>query len=341
MSDSRMEQGKLNPEIAGLRQSLEHSSKFHTRLLDAVQEAVIATDLTGRVLYWNRFAEALYGWSSEEALDRNVLELKATNDSQAEAENLLETLRAGRTWSGEILLRRKNGTTFPGHVSEGPLLDDGGKLIGIVGISYDITPKKMAEEKQNLLVRELHHRVKNTLSTVQAIMTITAQSALSVREFKTTFMGRVAALARTHVLLTEDQWQSASFFDLLRAELEPYDDGTGRRVVLEGPGTLLPSEIAVPLGMAVHELTANAAKHGSLGDPKGSLVVRWLEINQGQRYLCWDWKEHDGPPVQLPTEEGLGTQLLRRLLTAQKGADVRIDFEQDGLHVFVSLPLPG
>jgi PAS domain S-box-containing protein len=339
MSDLSLEYGKLNSEVTGLRQRLEHSPRFHARLLDAVQEAVIATDLTGRVLYWNRFAEALYGWSAEEALGRNVLELKAACNSQAEAEKVLETVREGGTWSGEIVLRRKDGTTFPAHVSDAPLQDGEGDLIGIVEISYDITPRKAAEQKQILLIRELHHRVKNTLCIVQAIMSTTARSTLSVQEFQDAFMGRVAALAKTHVLLTEDQSQSASFLDLLRGELEPYYDGTGRRIILEGPQVLLPSDIAVPLGMAVHELTTNAAKHGALREPKGSVVVRWNEIKQDQRYLSWDWNEHNGPPVELPNDEGFGTQLVYRLLTAQTGAEVRIDFDPGGLHVFVSVPL--
>ena len=329
-----------NSDINRLRRTLEHSPTFHARLLDAVQEAVIATDLTGRVLYWNRFAETLYGWSADEAFGRNVLELTASAGSQAEAEAVMEILRAGGTWTGELYLQRKDGSTFPAQVSDGPIQNSRDELIGIVGISYDITPRKTAEEKQTLLIRELHHRVKNTLSTVQAIMTTTARSSLTVEEFQKAFMGRVAALAKTHMLLTDDQWQSASFFDLLRTELEPYDNGSGRRIVLEGPRILLPSEIAVPLAMAVHELATNAAKYGAFRNPEGSLVVRWREVHKAQRYLAWDWNEHDGPPVDSPPSEGFGTKLLRRLL-AQTGAEVSVNFERGGLHVAVSVPLQG
>jgi hypothetical protein len=107
----------------------------------------------------------------------------------------MEILRAGGTWTGELYLQRKDGSTFPAQVSDGPIQNSRDELIGIVGISYDITPRKTAEEKQTLLIRELHHRVKNTLSTVQAIMTTTARSSLTVEEFQKAFMGRVAALA--------------------------------------------------------------------------------------------------------------------------------------------------
>jgi PAS domain S-box-containing protein len=320
--------------------SLLQTQPFHTRLLDQVQEAVIATDLAGRVVYWNRFAEMLYGWSAEEAIGRNVVELNGSPEARVDAENVMNVLRHGGMWSGEITLKRRDGTTFPAHVSDGPLYDEAGSLIGIVGISYDITPRRQAEERQALLIRELHHRVKNTLSTVQAVLSITARHAESAEDFQASFSGRIEALTRTHMLLTENQWQLVSFGDLLRLELEPYDHGTVKRVVLEGPPVYLPSQVAVPVGMAIHELTTNATKHGALSDPKGSVVVRWREIIEDTRKLCWDWNEHDGPPVEMPTREGFGTKILRRLLTAQMGADVRLEFETDGLHVFVSLPLP-
>jgi PAS domain S-box-containing protein len=312
---------------------------FHKRLLDQVQEAVIATDLSGRIIYWNHFAETLYGWSAEEAIGRLVVELTPSIDAQRDAQSIMNVVRQGGTWSGEMVLKRRDGTTFPAHVSDGPLFNEAGELIGIVGISYDITPRKQAEQKQTLLIRELHHRVKNSLSTVQAVLGITARGASSLEQFQEAFSGRIDALAKTHMLLTDDQWQTVAFKDLLYTELKPYDDGTGTRIVLQGPLVYLSSQIAVPVAMAIHELTTNAAKHGALSDPKGCVVVRWRDITEGVRKLCWDWNEHDGPPVELPTLEGFGSKILRRLLTAQTGAEVSIESEPDGLHVFVSLPL--
>ena len=105
----------------------------------------------------------------------------------------------------------------------------------IVGISYDISERKQAEEKQALLVRELQHRVKNTLTTVQAIMGSTAREAQTMEQFQQAFTARIASLARTHSLLTDAKWQSVSFRELLGAELEPYDDGSEKRIILSGP----------------------------------------------------------------------------------------------------------
>ena len=342
-------QAELEAEIDRLRDLLEREKldsrrgedqvRFQARLLDAVHEAVIATDPSGVVLYWNRFAEGLYGWTAEEAVGRNILELTPAEEVVGDAEAALARLRRGEPWSGEITLRRRDGTTFCGHVSDAPVYDEAGRLVAIVGISYDITERKEAEAKQALLVRELHHRVKNTLTTVQAIMGSTARATETTEDFQRAFTARIASLARTHSLLTEAKWQSVAFGDLLRAELEPYDDGSEHRITLAGPPVELSSELAVPIGMAVHELTTNAAKHGALGELGGRVEVRWSVKNEDVRQLCWVWNEHDGPPVELPTREGFGSRLLKRVLTVQTGADVKIDFDPDGLRVTVALPL--
>ena len=169
----------------------EEQIRFQARLLDAVHEAVIATDPSGIVLYWNHFAEGLYGWTAEEAVGRNILELTPAEEDLRDAEAVLARLRRGEPWSGEITLRRRDGSSFPGHVSDAPVYDDAGRLIAIVGISYNISERKEAEEKQALLVRELHHRVKNTLTTVQAIMGSTARASNSTEEFQQAFTARI------------------------------------------------------------------------------------------------------------------------------------------------------
>ena len=150
-----------------------------------------------------------------------------------------------------------------------------GSAAGMIGIVQDITARKHAQERQRLLIRELHHRVKNTLATVQAVVSSTARTATSIDEFYQGFVGRIVSLARTHNLLTEDDWQNASLGEIVRNELGPYENAGGRRVRVEGPFVELPSEAAVPIGMAVHELTTNAAKHGALATPGGRVAVTW------------------------------------------------------------------
>lgn len=125
----------------------------------------------------------------------------------------------------------------------------------------------------------------------------------------------------------------------LRAELEPY--GERGRLTLDGPEVALPSELAVPVGMALHELTTNALRHGSLADPNGRLQVTWwVEEGTAGRALRWDWSEHDGPPVGHPTREGFGARLLNKVLSAQTGAEVDVAFAADGIRVSIRMPLP-
>ncbi len=200
---------------------------------------------------------------------------------------------------------------------------------------------KQAQEQQHLLIRELHHRVKNTLATVQSIMGSTARNAASIEEFQNTFTGRIISLAKTHSLLTEERWQSVSLRALVCLELEPYDNAAGTRIRIKGPDVELPPELAVPLGMAIHELTTNAVKYGALSDVTGVMEVTWeLLTFDGRKTLDLKWIERNGPPVTAPTRKGFGSRLLERVLTTQIKADVTTDYRPDGLHARILIPLP-
>ncbi len=216
-----------------------------------------------------------------------------------------------------------------------------GTLSGMAGVIQDITDRKHAEERQHLLIRELHHRVKNTLATVQAIVGSTARTATSIDEFYQGFVGRIVSLARTHNLLTEDLWQKAALEELVQTELGPYEDEARNRIIVEGPHVELPSEAAVPIGMAIHELTTNAAKHGALSTFGGQVEARWrIEPGMERPMLHFTWRENGGPRVTSPARQGFGSRLLQRVLTTQLQADVKMDFHEDGLHFTMILPIP-
>jgi two-component sensor histidine kinase len=210
----------------------------------------------------------------------------------------------------------------------------------MIGIVQDITARKRDEERQHLLIRELHHRVKNTLATVQAIVGSTARTSATIDEFYKAFVGRIVSMAHTHSLLTDDEWQRANLRDLLADELRPYDEN-GERVRLDGPAVELSSDLAVPIGMAIHELTTNAAKYGSLSQRGGRVEVGWtVERKEDGRRLRLQWVERGGPPVEPPQRQGFGSRLLQRVLTTQLQAEVSIDFEPEGLRLLMAAPLP-
>jgi two-component sensor histidine kinase len=223
-----------------------------------------------------------------------------------------------------------------------PVRDADGAVSGIFVQGSDVTDQVRGEEQQQLLIRELHHRVKNTLATVQAILGSTARSSLSIADFHEAFSGRLMALAKTHSILTDNDRQVVTVLELLQLELEPYDDASGRRVKLAGPDIGLPVKLAVPVGMAIHELTTNAAKYGALSDLGGVLSVTWqIEGAGAERSLRLEWVEANGPPVSPPTREGFGSRLLNKALATQAGAKVEMKFALEGLRATVLLPIDG
>ncbi|MFN2510468.1 MAG: PAS domain S-box protein [Pyrinomonadaceae bacterium] len=141
------------------RKLREEEIRFQAHLLSAVEQAVIATDLKGRIIYWNGFAEFLYGWSSDEALGSNIMDLTPAADAREMGEEILTTLLTGKSWSGEFLTKRKDGSSFPAQVTDSPIFDQDGELIGIVGVSVDATDRKLAEaERERLLASERQAR---------------------------------------------------------------------------------------------------------------------------------------------------------------------------------------
>jgi two-component sensor histidine kinase len=176
------------------------------------------------------------------------------------------------------------------------------QVMTLLELRRSLAAHAASEERQNLLIRELHHRVRNTLATVQAMLGATARSTSSADEFYRSFTGRIASLARTHAMITGDNGQAASLRDLLWSELEAFDDSSHKRVKLQGPDILLPSAVAVPFGMAFHELTINAVKFGALSVAHGHVEVRWdIQADTDLEILHIEWVEQGGPAVKEPT----------------------------------------
>jgi diguanylate cyclase (GGDEF)-like protein/PAS domain S-box-containing protein len=126
--------------------SSSNENHFHAYLLNAVGQAIIATDPLGKIIYWNRAAQEMYGWSAEEAVGRSIVEVTPSEDLAEQAEEIMGELIAGRSWTGEFVVQRKDGTTFPALVTDTPVYDEQGNLVGIIGVSTDITEIKQTEE---------------------------------------------------------------------------------------------------------------------------------------------------------------------------------------------------
>jgi two-component sensor histidine kinase len=191
-----------------------------------------------------------------------------------------------------------------------------------------------------MLVREVHHRVRNTLAIAQAIVGSTAKTSDTIDGFKDALIGRFSALARTHLLMSDATRTEVDFELMLKNELDPFADGSGMRVAMSGPAVDITSRTAVPLGMALHELTTNAAKYGALSVLGGKVEVTWRLITEAtKRHLEFDWIESGGPTVTPPARKGFGDQLIDVVLPRQIHATTNVDYHADGLRVRVRLPL--
>ncbi|HYF07885.1 MAG TPA: PAS domain-containing protein [Acetobacteraceae bacterium] len=215
-----------------------------------------------------------------------------------------------------------------------PVFNADGQITGVSSVLHDVTDRVRAEHSRELLLRELNHRVKNTLATVQSIAAQTLRGAAGdPRRFGQDFVARLQALARAHDLLTAHAWEDADFAEVVPAALAPWM-GEGRRVATEGPnGLMLRPAQAQAVMLALHELATNAAKHGALSRPEGQVRATWTATPEGT--VLFEWVESGGPTVTVPTPErrGFGTRLLERALAQDLGQDanVTLRFELRGL----------
>jgi PAS domain S-box-containing protein len=327
------------------RRQREEELRSNIELLRIIGETtpdlIVVKDAQGRYRFVNPAMARILGKEQADLVGASSLD--GALDPQEAAllhANDMRIMDEGRSQTVEESMTVPGGATRIYLSTKTPMRDRFGTVVGLVGVSTDITDRKRAEERQATMVRELHHRVKNSLATVQAIANSTARTATDIESFREAFNQRVISLARTHTLLAENSWGVIPLRELLVAELEPYGGSDEMRVTMRGPDVALPSDVALSLGMAVHELTTNAFKYGALSSAEGAIHIEWsVESVESSRRLQFLWKETGGPAVATPGRQGFGSRLLRHMLGGQFSGDVQMAFEPDGLRFSVTVPL--
>jgi PAS domain S-box-containing protein len=317
----------------------ELSSALAKRIVSNLRGyAVLTFGPDGAVTNWLADAQGITGYTRDEALAMNLSDLfvEADRAAGAPAAEIEAALSKGRAEDSRWH-QRKDGTPFWANGLTVRLADDEDLLIKVF---RDETPAKLAEQHRVLLLNELNHRVKNTLATVQSVVSQALRSAGVDATIRNDITDRVIALARTHNVLVEENWAGADFRQLLTGVIAPHDRPSSP-FTLHGPDLRLHPSQAVSISLALHELTTNAIKYGALSTAEGEVEVTWntAQNGQGVRFLSLLWRERGGPPVTRPSRLGFGSTLIRQTFGSQDGGKAQIEFRPEGIECSMELRL--
>ena len=304
---------------------LEGEKQFQL-LADFVPQLMWLANPDGWIYWYNKrcydytgtTAEQIAGWGWQVVIDPDAL--------PAVMEGWTRAIENREPFEMVFPLKAADGSFHPFLSRVQPLKDDQGRVLRWFGTNTDISEQKRAEERLQLLLNELNHRVKNTLSTVSAIANLSLREL--PRENIESFHDRLVALSRAHDLLMQRNWGATDLREIVRQSLAPLramwpDD----RLAIEGPDVLIPADRAASWSMALHELCTNALKHGAFKTDVGQVKIEWGAPEQGR--LRFRWSEHGGPPVRVPGHRGFGSLLIESLGRELAGS-ANIQFEPGG-----------
>jgi PAS domain S-box-containing protein len=311
---------------AALRES-EQRVRWLASIVESSDDAIVSKSLDGVITSWNRGAERIFGYTSEEAVGRPIT-IVIPQDRQDEERTILTRIRRGeRIDHFETIRQRKHGSLIVVSLTVSPVRDAEGKIVGASKIARDITEQKRSQEQIAILAREAEHRSKNLLANVQA--TVKLSQSDTTEGLKEVIEGRIRALANVHSLFVETRWIGAELSTIAVQELAPYTrEGETRRVVIEGPQVLLKPDMAQAIAVTLHELATNAAKYGALSTADGLIELKWSHEADGR--LILRWIELSGPAVRTPAKQGFGTRIIKGMISQFKGS-TRFDWHAGGL----------
>ena len=331
LSDAFRVRALLTPELTSLIADKVAALRTEAGLdaiLDGIGEGFYAVDRDWRVILFNEEAARHFRRAPADVVGRVLWETFPGSRETGLGRLFLKVMASRETIRSET-----ESVIFGGRFLSYRLfpLGDG---MGVV--FRDITDRKRAEEQRDLLVNELEHRVKNTLSIVQSIAAQTFRNSGVDAAVQRAFEARLITLSNVHGVLTQRGWDSADLHDVVSSALRPHVALDREHFTVAGPALRLGPKSAVALSMAVHELCTNAIKYGALSTESGHVDIDWRE-DDGR--LHWQWRERGGPPVAQPARTGFGSRMIERALAMQLSGAVTIDYRTDGLVCTIDAPV--
>jgi|GEM_PF-5710310 len=294
-----------------LTDRLEAESQAHrmAAIIESTPDFVGMMEPDGRFIYVSPGGMNLMNAPEDmDFLGRDLASVHPERDREVLLKEAWPAVCARGLWEGQTHLLTVDGQERP--VSQVILghFDQQGELQRVSTVMRDMTEQKRAEEQQRVLLRELAHRVKNTLAVIQGFTRQTLRVHPDPQEFSRVFQGRVASLAASHSLLTESGWRGADLREVVQMQLSPTAPKGGGRLSLDGPDVVLPSETATTLGLILHELGINAAQHGGWAGDSGHVFVRWRQ--EGNiLHIAWEETEISTGRAEA-AQSGFGSSLL-------------------------------
>jgi PAS domain S-box-containing protein len=307
---------------------------------NAVEYAIFTLDEAGNISSWSPGAARILGYSADEVVGLSARQLFTAADLAARIDELelRKALETGRAEDSRWHLRKDGSRFWANGVTM--RFQHGGEP-ALLKIMRDETASKLADEQRVLLLNELNHRVKNTLSTVQSIAEQTLRAAGVEAETRCNLTDRLIALSDAHDVLLQENWAGADMRAILDLAIAPHEDAAAGRFELDGPAVRLSSQQAVSLSLVLHELATNALKHGAIKVAGGKVCVTWNigQDGEGRRYLTFLWQESGGPAVEPPARRGFGSRLIDRAFDRDGGGKAVLDYAPEGVRCVVTMAL--
>ena len=308
----------------------ESETRFKT-YAQAMPNQVWSATTDGELDWFNDQVFAYSGLTFDNLAGSGWAQMVHADDIGPAAASWAKAREAGKQYQVEFRLRQHDGA-WRWHLARAlPIRDGAGAITRWIGTNTDIDDRKVAEAQQQLLARELEHRMKNTMAMVGAIASQTFRAAATKEEARTIFEARLRALNQAHDVLIASSWASAPMSVVVDGALGPYRTGEGR-IHTRGPAVDLSAKQALSLSLALHELATNATKYGALSIPGGTVEVTWDLTHFGAiAKLRFAWRENGGPPVSTPSRRGFGSRLIESTLSSDFRTSVKVDYLPEGV----------
>jgi PAS domain S-box-containing protein len=332
----------LNQELLGSGSSLGGFNNQLRAIIDALPVGVLVAEApSGRILEGNSALEAIRRgpviYSDDVSNYRHWVAVHENGEPVLEREYPLARALAGEDRPVlECRHQRADGSWGWINIVGAPIRNETGDIIAAIVAVTDVDAIKTVEEHRRMMNLELHHRVNNSLAMIQGIANITARNATDFSCFRNSFSDRIQCLSRISTLLVKKSWAQTPMRELVAAALASDTLALRERISISGEEVELRSEVALALGMALHELLSNAERHGALSTEEGKVSIDWRVVDNEGRRLQVSWTESGGPAVLAPQHVGVGQYLMKSVLARQFGGDVDLRFEADGLRVAIT-----